>query len=74
MPIEITGAKALELIYREICFCQVFVSLNSGLQSVAAAAKIYNKKLKQYCIHPYDNEWIFKSKLFVYPHIEYIKE
>lgn len=65
----------LNYIFSDICNCKVFVSLSSGLQSVAAAARRINPEMKQYCIHPEnDSEWILSSKLFVYPNIEYIKE
>lgn len=74
--IEIRGnIDTLSYIYNDICGCNVFVSLSSGLQSVAAAARRFNPNMKQYTIHPEsDSQWILESKLFVYPKVEYIKE
>lgn len=70
--IEFSG---LTNIYSALCNCKCFISLSSGLQSVAAAARRVNPKMKQYTIHPEkDSEWILKSRLFVYPGVSYIKE
>ncbi len=54
--------------------CKVFVSLNSGLHSLAAAVQRFGG-FEQYCILPAkDYGWIMDGKRFVYPGINYIIE
>lgn len=55
--------------------CKVFISLNSGSHSMAAAAREYNKTMLVYCILPEsDWGWIMEQKKFVYPSFTYLKE
>lgn len=78
--INLVGVEKIELkslieIYELMCNCKSVITLSSGLQTVAAAARRVNPYMKQYCIHPKDDtEWIMKSKLFIYPEVEYIVE
>lgn len=62
-------------LFDVISNCKIFISLNSGAHSLAAAAREYNKTMLQYCILPVeDHDWILESKKFVYPGITYVKE
>lgn len=54
--------------------CKVFVSLNSGLHSLAAAVQRFGN-FEQHCILPApDYGWIMDGKRFVYPGINYVIE
>lgn len=67
----ITGS--LRYIWSLLCHCKVFITLNSGLHSLAAAAKRYNPDLHIRCLLPgKDAEWIREQKKFYFPDIHYI--
>lgn len=79
-PIHIDGfgsvsCHSLEDVSNLIYSCKVFISLSSGLHSLAAAIQRYNQNLSQYCILP-ASKWDFfmNTKLFIYPNIIYIQE
>ena len=70
--VPIFGHK--ELKYRDLfhaysllCSCKIFISLNSGLHSVAAAARRKNKMMLHYCINQTDfHASSMLSKIFIY--------
>lgn len=58
-----------------ICSCKVFISLNSGLHSVSAAAREHNPTMLNYCVMPKaDAGWIMEQKKFVYEGVKYLAE
>lgn len=60
-------------IWNMLCSCKVFITLNSGLHSLAAAAKRFNPNLHIICLLPgKDADWIQEQKKFVYPGVRYI--
>ncbi len=69
------GLENLFDIYNVLCSCKVFISLNSGSHSVAAAAMRHNPTMLHYCILPAkDYDWITKDAKFIFPGIQYIIE
>ena len=79
-PIPMYGIKnlngyTLEDISDKIYNCTVFVSLSSGLQSLAAAIQRFNPYFSQYCILPASKyDFFMNSKLFIYPNVIYLQE
>lgn len=52
---------------------EVLITLNSGIHSLAAAAKRYNPRLRVYCLlPPADATWIRQDCKFLYPGIQYL--
>jgi len=79
-PIKIAQFKkvtcgSLEDVADLLNGCKVFISLSSGLHSLAAAIQRFNPNLTQYCILP-ATKWDFfmNTKLFIYPNIIYLQE
>ena len=67
--------RGLYEAYDALCSCNEFISLSSGLHSVAAAARRQNQNMVHHCILPdSDYAWTMETKKFVYPGIKYIKE
>ena len=65
----------LEDISDKIYNAMVFISLSSGLHSLAAAIQRFNPYLSQYCILPASKyDFFMNSKLFIYPNVIYIQE
>ena len=79
-PIQVYGLPnlngySLEDISDKIYNAKVFISLSSGLHSLAAAIQRFNPYLSQYCILPASKyDFFMNSKLFIYPNVIYIQE
>lgn len=60
-------------IYDVLCACKILVTLNSGIHSLAAAAREHNPTCLHYCLIPQaDKDWIIESRKFLYPGINYL--
>lgn len=67
--------NSLNEIWDLLCNCKVFISLNSGIHSLSAAAFKYNPTMLNYCLLPVkDYEWITQQQKFCYPGFTYLKE
>lgn len=79
-PIKIEGLNkvtchSLEDVSDLIYCSKVFVSLSSGLHSLAAAIQRFNPNISQYCILPESKyDFFMNTKLFIYPNIIYLQE
>ena len=79
-PIQVHGLPNLngynlEDISDKIYNAKVFISLSSGLHSLAAAIQRINPYFSQYCILPASKyDFFMNSKLFIYPNVIYIQE
>jgi len=68
--IDITG---LEAAADAICSCHQFISLSSGLHALGAAVRRINPDFLHTCLIPnHAAEWVFESRKFVFPAIEYV--